>query len=202
MKTPFKLSTLALAAALLSGAQVQAASIADTGTPSGNSFPLELGGASWLAGQIDVSTATSIQSIQAYLNDMGAGGSFTVALYGDSAAHLPGNMLGSWAANFATPAGADGWNGVSGLDFAVQAGKYWVALEVQGSDTFSGVAPVGAPLPLAKYAFNDGGFAGYQAMPNAFGVQVTAVPEPEAFAMMLAGLALIGGIARRRSRQV
>jgi len=31
-------------------------------------------------------------------------------------------------------------------------------------------------------------------------VQVTAVPEPESYAMLLAGLALMGGIARRRSQ--
>jgi len=30
---------------------------------------------------------------------------------------------------------------------------------------------------------------------------VTAVPEPESYAMMLAGLALVGGIARRRARK-
>jgi hypothetical protein len=32
-------------------------------------------------------------------------------------------------------------------------------------------------------------------------VQITAVPEPETYAMLLAGLGLIGGIARRRKEQ-
>lgn len=31
-------------------------------------------------------------------------------------------------------------------------------------------------------------------------VQVTAVPEPEGYALMLAGLGLVGGVVRRRKR--
>lgn len=201
MKTSFKFPVLVLSAALLFGAQAQAATIVDTGTPpAGDAFALALDSTSWLAGQINIIAATNIHSIQAYVNDLGTGGGFTIALYGDSASHLPGSLLGSWAATFAAAPGGDGWNGVSGLNVAVAAGKYWVALEVQGADSFSGVAPVSPPSPLAKYTFNDGGIGGYQAMTQTFGVQVTAVPEPESFAMLLAGLAVLGAAAGRRAR--
>jgi len=37
---------------------------------------------------------------------------------------------------------------------------------------------------------------------NSPSVTVTAVPEPETYAMMLAGLGLIGGIAHRRKQKV
>lgn len=192
-KTTSALIGLALTASVMSSAL--AATTIDTGAPSGNGFSLALDSTDWLAGQISFNQASTIQSIKTYLDDNGNGaGSFTIALYLDSASHLPGDLLNSWSAS-----GASGWNGVSNMNQAVAAGSYWVALEIQGSDTFSGLAPTGVATPLAKYAFNAGGYQGYQSMPDAFGLQVVAVPEPESYAMLLAGLGLIGFAARRRA---
>jgi hypothetical protein len=169
----------------------------DTGTPTGSGFPLALDGTDWLAGQISFSQASTIQSIQAYLNDGGNGGTFTIALYDDTSAHLPGAELVSWS-NIS--AGTAGWYGVANLNQAVSAGNYWVALEVRDNG-FNGTADVGVLNPLAKYAFNAGGYQGYEALTgSAFGLQVTAVPEPESYAMLLAGLGLLGFAARRRAR--
>lgn len=76
-------------------------------------------------------------------------------------------------------------------------------LEIGGDDTFAGVAPVNPPSSLAPHAFNDGGFASYHKVNGyAVGMQidgtVVAVPEPESYALFLAGLGLTDLIARRR----
>lgn len=177
----------------------QAALVVDTGagtTSGGNS----LDGTDWLAGKVTFADALTITSVSGWLKDLeGAGNSFTIALYSD-AANLPGNLLQSATATISTVAGVAGWNGASGLNWSVNAGSYWVAFEVGGNDNLSmGVAPLNAPQPLSAYAFNDGGISGYQTTSSSFGVQVAAVPEPESYALMLAGLGLIGATMRRRS---
>lgn len=198
IKTSFASLALVLLAATAS--QAQAAASIDTGTPTDPLSALVLDGSNWLAGQVSFQQSSVIESINAYVNDMGSGGTFTVALYSDSATHLPGSLLNSWTATFSSASNLDGWNGVSNLNQSVSAGSYWVALEVQGSDSFSGSAPLSPPAPLAKYAFNDGSYLGYQAMSQAFGLQVAAVPEPEELALMLAGLGIIAAVARRKSK--
>jgi hypothetical protein len=198
----YKTISAAVALMLLAAtaSQANAAPVIDTGTPTDFSSPLSLGGSSWIAGEINFAQASQIQSIGAYVNDMGYGGTFTIALYNETASHLPdaASPLNSWTATFSGASSGWDWTGVSNLNQAVAAGKYWVALEVQGSDTFSGSAAAAA-TPLAKYAFNDGGYAGYQAMSQSFSLQVTAVPEPEQLALMLAGLGLIGATLRRKT---
>ena len=99
--------------------------------------------------------------------------------------------------------GVSDWNGASGLNWSVGAGTYWVAFE--GQD-FSGFAATKASSPLARYAFSDGSYLGYQAMSSnyAFGVQIDAVatvPEPASFGTLIAGLGLIGAVVGARKNQ-
>jgi hypothetical protein len=194
-----------LAIALLAAVQANAALVVNTGTPSGAGFPLSLDGVDWFAGQIDFSQALTINSVKGWLND-GVDGlgseTFTISLYAD-AANAVGGLLKSGAGQFLTAQGVSDWNGASGLNWSVGPGKYWIGFEVQGNDSFGGVAPIGAPSPLARYAFNDGGFAGYHALSGySAGMQidatVAAVPEPATVSMLLAGMALMGFMARRR----
>lgn len=191
-------SLLTVAAGLMLGMPARAATVADTGTPPGTGLPLGLDATQWLAGQVTVASATVLDTISAFVNDQGGRGSFTVALYTDSPGHLPGTLINSWSASFITASNAGGWNGVSGINQSVSSGTYWVAFEVQGSDSFAGVVPVTPPSPLVNYAFNPG--SGYVAMADSFGVQVTAVPEPEVIAMLLAGLILVQRSAARKPR--
>ena len=201
-----KYTTISAAVALMllaaTASQANAALAIDTGTPTDFSAPLSLDGGSWIAGEINFAQASQIQSISAYVSDMGnGGGSFTIALYNETASHLPdaSSPLNSWTATFNGASNGWDWTGVSNLNQAVAAGKYWVALEVQGNDTFMGGAALAPATPLAKYAFNAGGFQGYQAMTQSFGLQVAAVPEPEQLALLLAGLGLIGATLRRKT---
>ena len=195
-KTASILGTVLLLAV---AADVNAALVVDTGNPTGSGFPLALDGTDWLAGQVQLTSASQIDAVKGYITGANAGDSFTISLYNDSSNHV-----GSWISSAGATFGADGWNGVTGQAWNVGPGKYWLALEVQGSDTMAfGTAPLGAPSPLALTAFNAG--SGYQNYPMSFGLQVNAtptapVPEPETYAMMLAGLGLIGFTLRRRNK--
>lgn len=203
----FKQSLYAIA--LMGAVQAQAALVVDTGTPVpvANGYPLAVDGNDWLAGQVNFNQALVINSIKAYLNDQGnigsgyAGDTFTIALYSD-AANAPGALIASATGHFTTASGDSGWNGASNLHWAVGPGTYWAAVEIGAADTFVGEAPVTAPNPLARYAFNSGGYAGYQVFSGyAAGLQIDAtpaVPEPASFAMILAGLGVLGLLVNRR----
>lgn len=94
-----------------------------------------------------------------------------------------GNILGgSSPTNFATQTNTAGWSLISPGTFVVPAGATAAFLE------FS-VAGGGR---LAAVLIDDVSLAG----------PVTAVPEPESYALMLAGLGVVGSIVRRRRRSV
>jgi hypothetical protein len=107
-------------------------------------------------------------------------GSFNLGGGGFSAWSGPGTAVTS---NTGTSIGGNGGTTtISGVSFALNAGT--------NNITFS-YSPVG-------YANNGGQTLGDEAW-GISSAQVTAVPEPETYAMLLAGLGLMGAIARRRN---
>lgn len=193
---------LALAtAALLSTAAAQAVTVVDTGTPTNQPpFGYALDAVDFVAGEVDFANATRLDSVATHILGGAAGDTFTVALYADNGAHAPtGSALYTATATYA----ADGWNGVSGINWAVSTGAYWVAFEIGANDTLSSnfenvVLDHGAPKPLAFTAAASGSGYSTTAGPMTFGLQVTAVPEPASYLLLLAGLAGIGGLVRRQ----
>ena len=197
------------AAALLLGcaAPARAALVVDTGVPNGNpvgAFAFDSN--DFYAGQVMFTSAAQIGSVATHVLGGSAGETFTVALYADGAAHLPGAALYQATATYSV----DGWNGVSGLSgWNVAAGTYWVAFEFGFGDDLGAGSATGAlldrgvPAPLSRTAFDAGG--GYQlaSAPLDFGVRVetlaAAVPEPAVSVLMLAGVGAIGWVARRRA---
>lgn len=205
MRTP-PLAPIAAALLLALALPAHAVRIVDTGAP--NSNPLgayTLDGTDFFAGQITLGSAGRIDGVFAHILDGSAGETFSIVLYDDTTAHLPGSLLHAATATFTS----NGWNGVNALSgWNVAAGSYWIGLELNFDDTLGQGSLTGAlldrgvPHPLLRTAFNPG--SGYQLAALDFGLQVdatvTPVPEPESFALLLAGAGVIAAVARRRRR--
>lgn len=199
-------SWLAAAALLLACAlPAHAALTVDTGEPNGSAvgaFVFDSNDS--FAAQVSFGAATDIRSISTHVIGTTAAETFTVLLYADSTDHLPGDTLFQSTATVV----ADGWNGVSNLvGWTVAAGNYWLAFEIGSADTLGSGSTTGAlldrgaPMPLARTAFNAGGRYQLSANPLDFGLRaetVLAVPEPAGFVLMLAALAGVGLVAQRR----
>ena len=196
-------NVLATAALLLMAAlHAHAATVVDTGTANGNPLgAFALDASDFVAGQVSFGTGLSLQSIWLHLLGGTAGETFTVALYADSAAHLPDNVIYTGVATL----GADGWNGLSGLTgWSVAAGTYWIAAELgpqdmAGSGSLTGaLLDQGAPAPLVRTAFNAGSGYVASAVPMSFGLRIDAVPEPSTWLTFLVGLSALSLLARHR----
>lgn len=195
---------VALAAGSLVTTSAHAALILDSGTPDNSKSPLSLDGSDFVAAEFRLGDGATLTTVQAYLNG-GSGStagsdSFSIVLYAaDAAGGLPGTQIASVQAIW----NADGWNGASGLNWSgLAAGDYWVAFEVGGNDSTTGLEiPVIASLgtvPAHAYAFSAG--AGYQYLSgNDIGVQVSAVPLPPAWWLLSGALAGIAAMRRRRA---
>ena len=191
------LSLLAAAPLLLTSVgPARAALVVDTGAPNGSPVgAVTLDATDFHAGQVAFEQNVSLRSILAHVLGGSAGETFSLALYDDSATHLPGNALYRATAAF----DADGWNGVSGLvGWTAAAGTYWIGIGLSTGDTLGAgsatgaLLDVGAPRPLARTAFDDGSGWRAGARPLSFGLQVDvgaqAVPEPNSLLLLLAAL--------------
>ena len=198
------LASLCAAALFALAPHARAATAVDTGAPDGHAVgALAFDAFDWVAGQVTFTQAARIAAIQGHILGGTAGETFDVSLFSAGGGAGPGTLLYTATATF----GADGWNGVAGLQgWNVAAGNYWVEFEIQGADTLGSgsvtgaLFDTGAPHPLATTAStSDGGFS-YADSPLSFGMRVSTVPWPSSAALMLAGVALLSTmqLARRR----
>ena len=203
------LGWIALLAIILTH-QVRADLIVDTGTPTKSSADLVLFGAQGWAAEFSINQDWQVHSIEGFINADTANpdsATFTIALYGNGADDLPdtNDELFSQQALFT----GDGWNGLQGLNFTLNAGTYWVAFEVRledeianrSADTLQGLMPVFAPNPLLKTAYSDTGTNfGYTLASGAnnYDIGVRMVPAPPILLMLVPGLLALGQLRKHQ----
>jgi hypothetical protein len=151
------LLTILTLGALAGPTFAQAQIIVDTGAPSGSATT---SGNNWRAGRFTVESPVVVTAVEKFAS-VSSAGTVTVALRADDAG-LPGDEL------FATEAALSqntvfNWQGVSGLNWSVPAGAYWVTFERRSGQTAQFASLVGLdattnpPNPLAAEALVSGG---------------------------------------------
>lgn len=182
---------MALAASVSLSTPSSAATIVDTGTPVTMFGGYTVSPYQQLAGRFSVASETSITDVSGFIGDS-AGARITIAIHADRG--MPEGIL--YSGSFTTVA-ETAFQGLSGLDWRLDAGDYWIS--------FIGSAlnymPRAARTPLAAYAAADE--YGWQRDDGLnIGVRINgvsaAVPEPATWALMLIGFGAAGVALRRR----
>jgi len=177
--------------------------ILDTGTPQGTAFPI-LNSIDWYAAEFAATAGEKITQLSAYLkpNTGGQGTAFTFAVYSNTGFINGRNLTAQYSVG-ATFEGS-GWNSAAANWTVPTTGDYWVVLEMSSSalDLVTETSDTTGTVPALAFADATASshiFAKQTVAP--FGIEVTAVPEPSTWAMLILGFAGIGVLAyRRRSR--
>lgn len=168
-----------------------------------------------LAAEFSLTQDTTLTSLSVWMNTFFEfGHDFTMAIYADSG-DVPdaGTELFSQSVIVSDTGYGDGydnqWQGLSGLNWLLGAGQYWLALEVREGQSYYGYVPAwqyGAPNPVENYAFyyTDNG-AWLNDAVN-FGLRIegeqVSVPEPASLALFSPGLLLLYSMRRRRQKLI
>ncbi|MBL8772680.1 MAG: PEPxxWA-CTERM sorting domain-containing protein [Phenylobacterium sp.] len=121
---------------------------------------------------------------------------------------VPGSEIFSAQVNIAAEQGGDfyDWHGVHGANVVLGPGEYWITFEVREDDTFESGLAFYAPNPTLKEASHRRSTGNWGVSNDLdfslriYGDPVGAVPEPSAWALMIAGFGATGAAIRRRRR--
>jgi hypothetical protein len=179
--------------------------IIDTGEPPepgyGSAFMgSNNGNYQYVAGKIKFASAYQINRIDTHLKFyepyFASGGAFSIVLYNDDNTSGPGNLVYSAGGGY-MPADSQGaWYGISGLDWLVEAGSYWIAFEAQDS-SINAIMSYAARPAATEHAYNINfwGYNGYTTDLGGtpFSLRIDAnsmseVPEPGSLMLLLSAL--------------
>ena len=198
-----------LATALLStGSVAIGATIVDTG-PATPTNPNDVTTTGHRAGQFTVGGQTTISSVERWTQVTTSGDAF-FQIY-DDANGLPGNPVAGLFSTLAVQQGGATWIGLSGLNWNLNPGTYWLRLSIWfGNGTpaafrtpICGIGDTAClPSPLALEAgldqFNPEVW-GSRGARSGWRITGTTVPEPGTLALLGLGLAGLGLSRRRRA---
>lgn len=190
------------------------ATIVDTGQPTGETAsPV---GLTIRAGAFTVSSGYIIRDAQVFMLTFSPSGAMTMSIYADSNG-FPGAELFSsefMVVQSAMPTWEYAtWQGVGGMNWQIDPGTYWIAIDKRGLQSAIGVLPFGdsitgsflPPNPLAREANRNPSVGEWTESFvrrgwRVFGEPVKTVSEPGGIAMF--GLGLLGlAVVRRRRVQ-
>jgi hypothetical protein len=206
------LASLALASVLaFSAAPASADVIVDTGAPPFPSAGWALGDFNELhislAAAFSLSQQTRITDFESFFGRTAESGSLHMGI-AHSLGDVPGAEIFSSQIHVAPHGGTDfhGWFGVHGANVVLDPGEYWITFVVRPEDTYSNGLTFYAPNPTVKEAQMrsvDGPWSARNDLDfslRVLGDPTAAVPEPAAWALMIAGFGAVGGALRRRQR--
>ena len=158
----------------------------------------------WLAAEFSLAQPYILTDILGWMGSYNDGAPVTLAIYGDGG-EIPNVNDQLFVDTFYVPAsdGIPDWHGLSGLDWSLMSGTYWVAFEIYGEIPFA-YMPYVSPSPQDNEAYSYMSAAAGQMVYTPYDLGLGIIIEgdqpviPEPATIVLLGSSFLGFLGYRR----